>query len=137
MSKKGPLGDFLEQAFIDWMGKTREVKTQQQFADYLGIERSLLNHYMNGRRNPPVETISHLVEILGPGILEAVGLSTKNLVDVQSIPRSFRERIRRASAEVNAIMAARGLTGESPEAEQITIQIFEKYGLKYTATEND
>jgi hypothetical protein len=38
-----------------------------------------------------------------------------------------------ATRELNLILKTRGLIIDSPEAEKITIDIFEKWGFKFTA----
>jgi transcriptional regulator with XRE-family HTH domain len=39
--------------------------TQQQFADLLGIKRSLLGAYEEGRARPNMQTLEHLIQIFG------------------------------------------------------------------------
>ncbi len=56
-------------------------------------------------------------------------------IDHSAYPEDFRHRLEAAEEEVNKVFAERGLTGEMPEAERITIEIFEKWGFKYTSTD--
>ena len=41
--------------------------------------------------------------------------------ELDGIPEKYQERIRRATEEINLEMQKRGLTGEMPEAEVLTI----------------
>lgn len=80
MDKKGPFGEYLEKSFIEWMRVSGEVKTQQDFADYLGIERSLLSHYMNGRRKPSPEAVDLMAKKLGQEIYAYIEYQNPNPV---------------------------------------------------------
>ena len=51
------------------------------------------------------------------------------------LPPDMRRALELATSEVNRTLEDRGLTGSSPEAEQITIEIFEKFGFKYVKTD--
>ena len=136
---RGTLADYFQRKYIEWINQRGSVGSQKEFANFLGISPQVFSRYLNGKHktieDPAI--VSRLAQTIGEEIYDVLNLPRPQDQAIQRLPASFRERIRRASLEVNAILAARGLTGESPEAEQITIQIFEKYGLKYTATEID
>ncbi len=136
-TERGKLGDFFQKKYIDWINQRGSVGSQKEYAEYLGVSPQVFSNYLNGKRktieDPAI--VTKLAETLGEEIYDVLGLVRPEDLNVQRLPRSFRERIRRASAEVNAKLRERNLTGEMPEAEQITIEIFERYGLKYTGTD--
>jgi transcriptional regulator with XRE-family HTH domain len=39
--------------------------TQQELADRLNLERNTLSHYLNGHREPDIETVAGIASILG------------------------------------------------------------------------
>lgn len=129
--------DWINQKFVEWRGKTR--KTVTDFAAYVGVSQQVMTGWMKpGGTLPSPNNIKKLVK--------RFGLETYDVLDLQrpgerisrnQLPPAFRDRLDRAEADVNAELARRGLTGEMPEAERITIEIFERYGFKYIATEFD
>lgn len=57
--KMKTLPEFLTQSFLIWQAEKGERKTLEDFADYLGVNRSLLSYWMNGKRVPSEENIDH------------------------------------------------------------------------------
>lgn len=105
-------------------------QTLDSFAKHLGIERPLLSHYLNGRNKPSYKYAVQIARKLKDDyILTILGFKK---VGMDQLPEDFRLRLEDATNEVNSTLGARGLTGEMPEAEKITIEIFEKWGFKYT-----
>lgn len=76
MSEVNKLASWLEKQYIDWMAKEKQVKSQREFAELLGIDPVKLNQYLNGRRKmPDLETVNLIAEKLGPEIYDILGLA--------------------------------------------------------------
>jgi transcriptional regulator with XRE-family HTH domain len=78
MRDKGSVGEWLEQKYVSWMKDQGAFKKQHEFAAYLGIEPTLLSHYMNGRKKPAGENIELIAEKLGPEIYNLVEKANPN-----------------------------------------------------------
>ena len=119
--------------FVKLQAANGERMTVGEFADIIQQKRSMTSHYMNGKYIPsymPALKISEqLKDYEGMRIL---GFPVPN--DHDALPGDFRRRLEAAEEEVNRTLEARGLTGEMPEAETVTIEIFEKWGFRYTST---
>lgn len=57
--------EFLLEHYLDWQRREGEYKSLKEFADYLGISDKLLNHYMNGRREPGADSVGLMYQALG------------------------------------------------------------------------
>ncbi len=82
--------------------------------------------------------VDYLAFKLGEDIYEFLGIakpmeSMDDLID--QLPPSFSSRLKSAIDEVDEMLSSRNLSALDPEAEQITKNIFEKYGFKNTSTE--
>jgi transcriptional regulator with XRE-family HTH domain len=70
------LSDWLTKQYIDWMDEQGEIKTQTEFAEWIGIDKVTLSRYIGGRRkNPDKETIKKIADKLGPEIYDTLGLA--------------------------------------------------------------
>jgi hypothetical protein len=49
MDGKGELANWLEKKYIQWLTQVGR-RTQGEFADYLGLEKTTFNQYLNGKR---------------------------------------------------------------------------------------
>ena len=68
MGTKGPVGEWLEQKYLEWMQAEGGFRKQYEFAEYLGIDKVLLNQYINGRRRPEPEFARTIADKLGPEV---------------------------------------------------------------------
>ena len=57
MSTKTPLAKWLDNKYLEWQTQGGERKTILEFADYLGVNRSLLSYWMNGSREPSEDNL--------------------------------------------------------------------------------
>jgi transcriptional regulator with XRE-family HTH domain len=62
---------FFEMKFWEWQAGER--RTQQEFAEYLGVEPGTLSHWMNGARIPDYDSATTLSSKLGPVIYDVCG----------------------------------------------------------------
>ena len=119
--------DWLTAKYVEWRGdRVGRGTSMTAFAKYLGVRQSVFNEWMQGRALP------------GKVSLRKLGPKYPDIYDVLDIPspegespygHAFPPDMRRAlelatSEQVNRTLEDRGLTGSSPEAEQITIEIF-------------
>ena len=124
--------EWINRKFLEWRGNSRLGVTD--FAEYIGVSQPLMSNWLNGinKRPPAASNIAKLADKF-PDVYEVVGLPQPPS-RFNYLPRSFRRRLERAQAETERIFRERGLTGEMPEAEQVAIEVFEKYGFKYMET---
>jgi hypothetical protein len=86
-------------------------------------------------KQPPDKHSADLIAIkLGNEIYDLLGLARPDTIPLDQLPHAVRDRLTAAVYEVNSELALRGLSGDSPESEDIVIKIFEKHGFKYTRT---
>jgi transcriptional regulator with XRE-family HTH domain len=52
--------ELLIEKFLEWQKAQGEIKTQKEFADYIGISEASLNHIMSGRREPSRKNIEYM-----------------------------------------------------------------------------
>ncbi|KKM08429.1 hypothetical protein SY88_23865 [Clostridiales bacterium PH28_bin88] len=93
-----------------------------------------------GKKPRNQQSIVKLVKAFGPEVYDVLGLprpGSDEEFDLERLPEGLRRRLRAATREVNRIMEKRGLYGSDPEAEKVTIEIFERYGFKYTQTREE
>jgi transcriptional regulator with XRE-family HTH domain len=123
--------NWLNRAFLKWQSSFGKRKTLREFAEFLGLKQSITSHYLNGKYTPSFSNARRISEKLNDFEgMEILGFTASN--DHSVLPPDLRRRLEAAEEEVNRALSERGLTGEMPEAEKITIEIFEKWGFKYT-----
>jgi len=86
------------------------------------------------------QSIVKLVKAFGPEVYDVLGLPRPGPgedSDLSNLPADIRRRLRAAAREVNRVMEQRGLNGDDPEAEKVTIEIFEQHGFIYTKTRKE
>jgi len=64
---------WFEARFSEWgRGVDRQDRTVTAFADYLGIDRTLVSHWINGIRRPSYENAKKIAEKLGGDVYSLV-----------------------------------------------------------------
>jgi hypothetical protein len=129
--------DWIINKYIQWPGDKRGNKNQSIFARWIGVPQSVMSDWM--KKGGTVPRKAKYVTLLAkkyPDIYKVLDIPEPDTqFELDGLPQTIRRRIQEATAEVNREMEERGLTGETPEAEALTIRIFEKYGFKYVSTE--
>ena len=74
-NSRGAIGDWLHQQWNAWDNETGEHTTGAQLAEYLDIDRHVLNSYLNGRRIPTAENLAKIAARFGPKIYDLAGLA--------------------------------------------------------------
>lgn len=124
---------WFNRAFVRWQAADGSRKTIEDFAAYLGYKQPRVSHYLSGRYIPPYQVELNICQKLNDYEgMRILGYPVP--MDHSSLPADFRRRLEAAEEEVNRTLAERGLTGEMPEAETVTIEIFGKWGFRYTST---
>ncbi len=129
--------DWINQKFREWRGDAiGHEKTLQDFAQWLGISKSLLTYWRkkNGKIPTHKKSIDKLVEKYGIEVYDVLGLEQPDIITVGPIPHQIRDDLSTALYEINSELISRGLSSNSPEAIDITINILEKHWLRYTRT---
>lgn len=68
------LPEFLTQNYLDWQAAQGEIRTLEEYAEYLGVNRSLLSFWMNGKRVPSEENIDKMSLQLGNEIYDVLNI---------------------------------------------------------------
>lgn len=131
-----PLGKWLEQQYLQWQIKNGRASIEE-FARLLGLSQPHLSQLMQGRRKSVRrDTALRIAERLGDyEILDILGYARPDPEDVLSrFPPSIREPLLAAYSEWNAELVKRGITTDSPEAEQIVREVLARHGVNLTIT---
>lgn len=66
---------WLEQKYLEWQNAQGKRKTLDEFAEYIGVSRSILSHWISGtRKKPTPESIRQLSNKLGFEVYDVLGL---------------------------------------------------------------
>lgn len=133
---KPELSKWFEKKYLEWQLENGKASISE-FAKFLGLSQGYASQLMNGTRTGmSMKAAQKVCEKLNDwSLYDLLGYKKDNETNLDYLPESFRNRLEAASAEVERVLSERGLTGESPEAESIVIEIFEHFGFKYTDTE--
>ena len=130
--------EWINKKFIEWRGPLtlREGGSQEKYAEWIGVSSQLMTDWLkrDGKIPKHQKTITKLVDKYGPKVYDVLGLTQPDIIPFDQLPFAVRDRLTTAVYEVNSELESRGLSNASPEAEDITIKIFEKHGFKYTRT---
>lgn len=90
MVEDSAIPKFLNRKFLEWQLEGGYSRTQSEFAEYLGVSQSTLNHWMIGRRKPDYENAMKLSKKLGDEILLINGFLPAD-PELQKIVRSWNK----------------------------------------------
>lgn len=125
---------WLNTAFLKRQISEGERMNLNEFATFLGLKKAMVSHYMNGRNLPSYNSALLISEKLNDFEgMKILGFPIPR--DHSFLPADLRRRLDAAEEEVNRTLEERGLTGEMPDAETVTIEIFGKWGFKYVKTD--
>lgn len=126
--------DWISKKYTDWRGDTiGNEKSITQFANLLGINRSILTRYMNGTlKSPRLENVVSIAKIY-PEIYEILGISRPSLLlsieTFLKLPESEQVAAISAWNEASDDISSKGIDPSSPEANLIRIELFKKRNL--------
>ncbi len=72
------LPEFLTQSYLNWQAEQGEIKTLEEYAEYLDVNRSLLSFWMNGKRVPNNDACEKISAKLGNDIYDILGKPRPN-----------------------------------------------------------
>lgn len=72
-----PFSTLLERKYLEWQIKVGR-RSQQEFADYLGVKRASVTMWLNGDHLPERANIDKVANILGPEVYDAFDLPRPN-----------------------------------------------------------
>jgi transcriptional regulator with XRE-family HTH domain len=132
------LNDWLNQKFNEWEKTQGRSQSYYAFARYLEVSQSGLSQWMTGGGTPGGEDLLALASKLGPEIYDILGLPRPNAelqrmtVSFASLPADIRQRLANAIAEVDQSLRQERLRPDSAEARRIVLDVFAKWGFRYT-----
>ena len=130
------IGKFLEQKYLEYQLSHGRISIRK-FAALLEVSPSFLSQLMNGiNTGISPEVATRICKVLDNWELFDL-LGYKIPPEINQMPPNLKNRLEKATKEVNRVLKERNLTGDMPEAEQVTIEIFERFGFKYTDTQID
>lgn len=113
---------FLEQQYRQW--DRGQGQSYKEFARWLGIPPTSLSNWLNSGYTPGKGSIAQLVEKLGPGVYDALGLSRPpeySVLEEEALPSELRVLLR----EIASVIESRDLDPESPEAARISSEMLD------------
>jgi len=133
--------EWITKKYLEWRGDSiGNVRSITRFASMLRVPQQIMNAWMSPGSDGPIKKkyIDALITQYGDEVYDVLtDLTRDGNIPISHLPPSLRRRLIQATQEVNTALADSGIAAEDPIAEQITIQIFEKHGFKYTATETE
>jgi hypothetical protein len=124
--------DWINKKFVEWRGETRLGITD--YSNYIGVSQQTMSSWMNGVIPKAPHNVLKLAEKYGDEIYD-FGIP-RSETPLSAFPPGIRRRLRDAQKEIETTLRERNLTGDSPDAERLAIEIMEKHGFKYTLTED-
>jgi transcriptional regulator with XRE-family HTH domain len=127
------LSDWFEKKYLEWQISNGRISITK-FSKVLGISPSYLSQLMSGRnKGISYDLASQLCLFFDDwSLFEILGFDKPSVVD--NLTNEFKYRLEKAAEEAERSLKEKNLTGEMPEAEQTIIEIFERFGFKYTDT---
>jgi hypothetical protein len=118
--------------YFEWEKKNgTDIKGTTVFANWLGIPQPMVSNWIAGRYKPGAKYIPVLASKLGLDIYSYLGLE-KPKNTMLYLPADLRESLEHAIAETNETLERKGLTGDSPDAEETVTEIWERWGFRRT-----
>ena len=113
--------------------KLGQDASEAAFGRWLGpVSQRVISSWLHNGRVPDTwRHVQALIKRYGDKARVALGIDTE-FVFVDHLPPRLERLLRLAVDEVNFELTRRGLDADTSEAEQITIEIFEKYGFNKT-----
>jgi hypothetical protein len=133
--------DWITGKYIEWRGNKIKDISIAEFARLFGASQPVVSDWMKkgGRIPRNKKYINALIEKYGLEAYIALGLTTpdnyEEVLQFQEIfPPSLRKRLLSAQREIESEYRRRRINAETPEAEEIAIEIMGRHGFKYIKT---
>jgi hypothetical protein len=138
MTGKGPVARWLEKKYIQWINEQGEMRTQEEFANFLGVDRVTFNRHYNGtiKRMELSTALKYAKKLNDYEILDILGYERPNEEKLlEGFPPEFKTAFSAALNEARSELVKRGITEGTEEARSIINTAFERYGLNLTFIE--
>lgn len=132
--------EWITQKYVEWRGNAvGNQRSITEFAEFIGVSQQVMSGWMKKSGNKPrgQQSIVKLVRAFGGEVYDVLGLprpSAGEEIDFEKFPPQLARDLRAAAREANRVLESRGLYGSDPESERVIIEIFERYGFRYTRT---
>jgi transcriptional regulator with XRE-family HTH domain len=70
--------EWITRKFVEWQATQGRRKTIEEFANFIGVSRPLINMWMNANQKPGKENIKLLAEIFGVEVYDSLGMERPN-----------------------------------------------------------
>lgn len=139
MESKGPVARWLEKKYVQWINDQGVVRSQKEFAEFLGLDRVTFNRYYNGsRERMDYKNALQISSRLGDfELLDILGYERPSADSLlEGYPPEFRKQFSAALGEARSELVSRGITEGTDEAREIINMAFRRHGLQLTFIEN-
>jgi hypothetical protein len=125
--------------FIEWRGTTR--KSVSEFARELNVSQPVISGWLNYGSIPSTKNLRYVAEKY-PEVYTVLDLPDPEMDPRTSLlnagfPPMVVDEILALRDEYSEELDRKGITTDSPEAEQIIRAAFERHGFKYTIKHDD
>jgi len=134
VSEKPNSSSWLMSKYLDWQRDMGVLASMAEFARFLDVGEKALNTWINGRNNPSYKTVLKICKKLGDyTLLELLGYQRQS-IPFDFLPPEFLARLQSIDSEIKNTLRERAITEYSSEAEEVALEILEKYGAKLIST---
>lgn len=131
---------WIKERIDEWL---KTGRSESQLARAIGINPATLNAYKNQSRGiPQDEKIKNafisFYKITNPEVYEVLNvprpIDPRSALSKLGLPAGFIEATMAAHSEYTEQIAERGISADSPEADEIRRRVLEKHGIVFTVT---
>lgn len=126
--RKKAFRDWFVRRWAEWDASTGRRSTQQELADYLGVGRPIVSHYVSGISAPSGANLAKIARRFGFEVYEVLGVDPPE-DQFSRFPDELAARLRAASAEIETLLNAGEFAPNSPEHAAAAREIFARYGF--------
>ena len=135
---RGELAAWLERKYLEWQLENGRENIDV-FANHLGISQPYLSLIMTGtRKSIGMKTALKIARRLNDySIMDLLGYALpeqRSFIPFDSLPPEFLARLQSIDSEIKNTLRERAITEYSSEAEEVALEILEKYGAKLIST---
>lgn len=132
--------DWITEKYINWRGRSiGNERSITDFAIHIGVSQQTLSSWMKqGGKVPRAQTsIQKLANIFGNEAYDALGLPRPE-ASFGDLPPEMGASLAAASTEILSVMEERAIyDANSPEAENIAIEIMAKHGWAFIGSSEE
>lgn len=132
--KKAAFRTWITRKWSEWDAQEGRRTTQQELADYLGLNRGSVAQYVSGRQIPEGENVLKIARKFGQEIYSVLGIVPDELgvmIMLDGLPSSVAEDLVGMVSEISAVIAGAGVDPDSEEGVRITNEMLRGWLSKY------